>query len=301
MKLGKTENLNKIKSSEISQKGRKIFSIIREDDGTKKSVFSKIKFNVFMLKAKNQIKKASHEINKQPLNSFSSISEKDLLQLKNYIYSLGIDDVGFVTVPSYCILKGQEIYFKNAIVMIKKYDINSLNKNDSFFHSVEREMGRSYYQMNFIANKVKEFLNKKGYNAVASSTLEGNVNYPLLAQEANLGYIGKNGLLITPKLGPSIRISAVYTDIENLPLAKENDYIWIRDFCNTCNRCVRKCPTKAIFLEPVNLEKGLQQTIDYKKCSFSLSFKEGCNLCVSECVFSKADFENIKIAYFLNK
>lgn len=301
MKLGKTENLNKIKSSEISQKGRKIFSIIREDDGTKKSVFSKIKFNVFMLKAKNQIKKASHEINKQPLNSFSSISEKDLLQLKNYIYSLGIDDVGFVTVPSYCILKGQEIYFKNAIVMIKKYDINSLKKNDSFFHSVEREMGRSYYQMNFIANKVKEFLNKKGYKAVASSTLEGNVNYPLLAQEANLGYIGKNGLLITPKLGPSIRIAAVYTDIENLPLAKENDYIWIRDFCNTCNRCVRKCPTKAIFVEPANLEKGLQQTIDYKKCSFSLLFKEGCNLCVSECVFNKADFENIKIAYFLNK
>ncbi|NCD04986.1 MAG: hypothetical protein EOL97_02600 [Spirochaetia bacterium] len=135
-------------------------------------------------------------------------------------------------------------------------------------------MGRSYYQMNFTANKVKEFLNKKGYNAVASSTLEGNVNYPLLAQEANLGYIGKNGLLITPKLGPSIRIAAVYTDIENLPLAKDNDYIWIRDFCNTCNRCVRTCPTKAIFLSQLILKKDYNKQLIIKNVLFLYYLKK---------------------------
>ncbi|NCD06615.1 MAG: hypothetical protein EOL97_10875 [Spirochaetia bacterium] len=114
MKLGKNENLNKIKSSEISQKGRKIFSIIREDDGTKKSVFSKIKFNVFMLKAKNQIKKASHEINKQPLNSFSSISEKDLLQLKNYIYSLGIVYKSLCYFIGFSMLKSWNLYTETS-------------------------------------------------------------------------------------------------------------------------------------------------------------------------------------------
>lgn len=300
----KSENNNKtkyIKSSENSQIGKKIFTIFSEDNGKKRNLFKKSKLHAYMFKAKQQVKKSNNELNNQLDNSLSSISDKTLSQLKTYIYSLGIDDIGFVAVPSYCILKDNKLLYKNAIVMIKKYDINSKNKNTPLLNSVEKEIGKSYYQMNLISNKVKEFLNKNGYNAVSSSTLEGEVNYPLLAQEANLGYIGKNGLLITPKFGPSIRIAAVYTDIDNLPLTQENDYKWIRDFCKNCNRCVKKCPSKAIYVDPIKLEEGLEQTIDYRNCLISFSFDEGCNLCVSECVFYKADYENVKIAYFLNK
>jgi len=96
------------------------------------------------------------------------------------------------------------------------------------------EVWRTYDRLGLIVNRVARFLRKRGFGAQAGAALGGDVNYPLLAQKAGLGHIGKHGLLISPGRGPSRRIAAVYTSIENLPVTDSGRYAWIADFCSGC-------------------------------------------------------------------
>jgi len=98
-------------------------------------------------------------------------------------------------------------------------------------------------------------------------------------RDAGLGEFGKHGLLITKEFGPSVRLAAVLTDIENLPFNNSDRQAWIKIFCDSCNACVRKCPAKAIYKNPVIFEKGSEQHIDYKKCAVPFSKQHGCTVC----------------------
>ena len=87
----------------------------------------------------------------------------------------------------------------------------------------------------------------------------------LLAEKAGLGTIGTHGLLISPNVGPRQRIAAVYTSIENLPEINTNEHLWIKDFCTKCKRCVKACPTKAIFAKPKRDHHDTIKHIDYTR------------------------------------
>ncbi|MBK5200437.1 MAG: hypothetical protein JJE21_02780 [Spirochaetaceae bacterium] len=76
-------------------------------------------------------------------------------------------------------------------------------------------------------------------------------------------------------MGPSIRLAAVYKDIEDLPISDNNNHLWINDFYKICNQCVKKCMASAIFEEAVVLDDGSKQCIDYKKCEIPFSQNKG--------------------------
>jgi len=59
------------------------------------------------------------------------------------------------------------------------------------------------------------------------------------AQQAGIGWLGKNSNLITKK-GSYMLIAELIIDLE---LAYDTP---IKDFCGTCQRCIISCPTKAI-------------------------------------------------------
>lgn len=61
------------------------------------------------------------------------------------------------------------------------------------------------------------------------------------AQKSGLGWIGKNGNLISRKSGSFYFIATLITDLE-----LEADDPFTRDHCGTCTRCVDECPTGAI-------------------------------------------------------
>jgi epoxyqueuosine reductase len=71
------------------------------------------------------------------------------------------------------------------------------------------------------------------------------------AARAGLGWIGKNGMLVNPKLGTFTFIGTLITTLElepNTPMANR---------CGKCRKCIEACPTKAI------LEN---KTIDARRC-----------------------------------
>ncbi|MHC1746775.1 MAG: reductive dehalogenase domain-containing protein [Cellulosilyticaceae bacterium] len=288
-----------ISPSENAHRGLSVPQIVLEYGSIKAKVKSLPNLYRYMFGSLQEMNKTYKELYKQPQNPSKEIKPKDLEDLKELAKELGASDIGFTKVsPSY-IFDDKVIIYPNAIVLVMEMDSNIIHTAPS--KQAEREIFRTYYALNVMVNRIKEFLNSRGYNAEGGPSLGGEVNYPLLAQEAGIGVIGKHGMLITPDLGPSVRLSAVYTDIENLPVLNHNNHIWINDFCDRCNQCVKKCPGGAIFEEAILFNDGSKQCIDYKKCAIPFSRNKGCTVCVKECTFFKNDYEKIKMNFLKSK
>jgi epoxyqueuosine reductase len=111
------------------------------------------------------------------------------------------------------------------------------------------------------------------------------------AQKSGLGWIGKNGNLITKQQGSFFFISTLIVD---LPL--EYDEPFASDYCGTCTRCIQECPTDAILDNKV---------IDGSRCIsyFTIELKDalipadmkgkfqnrlfGCDVCQDVCPWNR--------------
>jgi ferredoxin len=286
------EDLPYIKPNENAHLGLSVPEIILKYGNIRQKTKSLPHLAKYMIGSIRQMKKSYRELYKQPQNSSMTISVKDLDELKIFVKELGVGDIGFTKVDSAYIFSDKKILYSNAIVILMEMNPDIIKTVPS--KVAEKEIFRTYYELNVAVNKIKSFLNDRGYNAEPGPALGGEVNYPLLAQKAGMGVIGKNGMLITPQFGPSLRLAAVYTDIENLPITDLNLHMWVNEFCDQCNQCVKKCPAQAIYQDPIIFEDGSKQCIDYVKCAVPFSNNNGCTVCIKECTFFKADYDKIK-------
>jgi len=101
--------------------------------------------------------------------------------------------------------------------------------------------GRDYHNVLLKpARKLADWLRSTFGARVYCEVDTGAVLEKAWAQEAGLGWIGKNGCLINEKLGSWLLLGALVTDLELAPDAPHPDR------CGDCSACIPACPTQAI-------------------------------------------------------
>ncbi len=153
--------------------------------------------------------------------------------------------------------------------------------------------GNDYHEV--IRNKLNYFLSKIRID-IGDIAGRGFVDSaPVLerswAQRSGLGWVGKNGNLLTKESGSFYFIATLITDLE-----LEYDEPFAKDFCGSCTRCLDACPTDAILPDKV---------VDGSKCIsyFTIELKEmlipdaykgkfdqwmfGCDTCQDVCPWNR--------------
>jgi len=146
------------------------------------------------------------------------------------------------------------------------------------------ETARRYAESARIAVRLAERIRAWGHPARAHIARDYRVIAPLVGQDAGLGEIGRMGILITPRLGPRVRIAVVTTD---LPLLQDppGDDGTVIDFCAICKKCAENCPSESIpsgDREPI--DDALRWAIDPDACfRYWSATGTDCGRCMTVC------------------
>ncbi|MFV0606250.1 MAG: tRNA epoxyqueuosine(34) reductase QueG [Niabella sp.] len=111
------------------------------------------------------------------------------------------------------------------------------------------------------------------------------------ATKSGLGWIGKNGNLITKQSGSFYFIATLITDLALTP-----DAPFAKDFCGTCTKCIEACPTAAILPnKEINGSRCISYfTIELKDALLPQEHKDkfdnwifGCDICQDVCPWNR--------------
>ena len=153
--------------------------------------------------------------------------------------------------------------------------------------------GKDYHEV--IREKLKSFLQTLQQNIGEINGRGFTDSAPVLerswAVKSGLGWVGKNGNLITKNNGSFFFIATLITDLDLEP-----DDPFVKDYCGTCTKCIDSCPTDAILPNKV---------IDGSKCIsyFTIELKDmliptdmkgkfennmfGCDICQDVCPWNR--------------
>ena len=172
---------------------------------------------------------------------------------------------------------------RSAIVVVANYHHNA-NKAENAPKWASYALGDDYHEvmrgkLSQLATYIQE--NWGGDTRVCVDTAPIFERY--WAQQAGVGFIGRNSMLIVPEIGSYVFIGIILSTIEFQP-----DEPCILD-CIGCNACIRHCPGKAI---------SLNGAIDARRCHSYLTIEYrgelpdeldlngkvyGCDMCQSVC------------------
>jgi reductive dehalogenase len=218
--------------------------------------------------------------------------------IKKWSVKLGAKDCGVTELQDYHLYTtgGRGERYGKPVLNNHKFAIAFTTEMDkTMIHSaptgsIVMESGQQYLDSGTVAIQVAKFIRNLGYSARAHIDGNYNVVCPLVARDTGLGEIGRMGLLMTPRLGPRVRISVVTTDIPLLIDKRNPDYSVI-DFCMMCKKCAVACPSKAISFEDKKEIDGVRRWQINSEACFTLwsTFGTDCGRCVAVCPYSHPD------------
>ncbi|MFC1639414.1 4Fe-4S dicluster domain-containing protein [Gemmatimonadota bacterium] len=218
--------------------------------------------------------------------------------IKRWGQKLGAVSVGIAELRDYHLYSvvgrgdeyGQPVELGHKFGIALTVEMNKRTLDSAPLGPAVMESAQQYVASGVIAVQMATFIRKLGYTARAH--IDGNyrVVCPLVARDAGLGEIGRMGLLMTPKLGPRVRLAVVTTDLPLVSNRRIFDSTTI-DFCERCKKCATVCPSGAISSERRSLVDGVKRwQIDSEAC-FTLWCQLGtdCARCVKVCPYSHPD------------
>ncbi|MFC2151294.1 reductive dehalogenase [Bacteroidota bacterium] len=215
--------------------------------------------------------------------------------LKIWSKKLGAQSVGITELKNYHLYshKGRRELYGKEIINNHKYAIALTIEMDHEMiqtapkGTVVMESTQQYLNSGTIALQLASFIRNLGYEARAH--IDGNyeVICPLVARDAGLGEIGRMGLLMTPQLGPRVRIAVVTTDIP-LVIDKRKEFSSAIHFCEICKKCADICPSRSIpFNKRENVKGVLRWQINSESCfTYWCASGTDCGRCLAVCPYS---------------
>lgn len=218
-------------------------------------------------------------------------SEEFIKEFETYAKSLGIISIGYTQVTPDLLIKDKFVPYPHTIVLTMPMSEKIIATTPG--DEAQALNDATYAKLGEISYKLSDYLRKNGYATQVAHPYEGMVNFSPLAQQAGLGWIGKSGLLITPELGPRLKISAIFVSIANLPASSQDQHRWISDYCNRCSNCVKACPEKAL-REKEACCGNTEIELDQKLC---IGCSQGCTYCIEDCPFHTKGYDHLKIKF----
>ena len=181
---------------------------------------------------------------------------------------------------------------KSVITLLKNYFPSQEQEKDAAKIS-KYAFGKDYHEV--IRAKMKTFL-QMIQDEIGEVNGRGFVDSaPVLerswAQRSGIGWVGKNGNLITKDSGSFFFIATLITDLE-----LEYDDPFAKDYCGSCTKCIDSCPTEAILPgKVVNGSKCISYfTIELKDMLIPNEMKGkfdnwafGCDICQDVCPWNR--------------
>jgi len=218
--------------------------------------------------------------------------------IKQWGLKLGARGVGITGLQDYHLYThlgrnepyGQEIVREHEYAIAVTVEMSRQMLDHAPYAPAVMESAQQYFNAGAIAVQLALFIRNLGYPARAH--IDGNyqVICPLVARDAGLGEIGRMGLLMTPGLGPRVRLAVVTT---NLPLICDAPGFddTVLDFCRRCEKCATVCPSQAIPYGDCSEKNGVRRwQIDSEACyTYWCSIGTDCGRCVRICPYAHAD------------
>ena len=191
---------------------------------------------------------------------------------------------------------------KSVITLLLNY-FPSQQQNSDAPQISKYAYGKDYHEV--IKSKLKVFLQLLNENIGEIHGRGFTDSAPVLerswAEKSGLGWVGKNGNLITKNDGSFFFIATLIMDLE-----LEADDPFAKDFCGSCTKCIDTCPTGAILPDKI---------IDGSKCIsyFTIELKDmlipdemkgkfenkmfGCDICQDVCPWNRFSKPNHEIGF----
>ncbi len=181
---------------------------------------------------------------------------------------------------------------KSVITLLKNYYTNEQQASDTPNIS-KYAWGKDYHEV--IRQQLKNFLQqiRETFGGIEGRGFVDSA--PVLerswATRSGLGWVGKNGNLITRQQGSFFFIATLIVD-----LALDPDPPFHKDYCGSCTKCIDACPTDAIL--PDKVVDGSRCisyfTIELKDALIPESMKGkfnnwmfGCDVCQDVCPWNR--------------